>query len=112
MLLSDGLDLALPVATDVRRLLHPPGHQLALDAAETQDGPAYEPMSLINEVRSLLSRWRDSLGPTQWCVTPETVRLLAPPCPFRWPSRMVSLADRLGFARCPSPFATSVRSTR
>jgi hypothetical protein len=37
----------------------------------------YELMSLINEVRSLVGRWRSEPDQAQWGVTPETARLLA-----------------------------------
>jgi type III restriction enzyme len=50
---------------------------LELDAADARDGQAYEHMSLINEVRSLVSRWREAADRSQWGVTPETARLLA-----------------------------------
>ena len=36
---------------------------------------AYDPTSIINEVRGYVDRWR-SLRPNQWQVTPETARLL------------------------------------
>ncbi len=46
------------------------------DGAGSADGQ-YELMSLINEVRSLVSRWRAEPDQAQWGVSPETARLLA-----------------------------------
>jgi type III restriction enzyme len=36
----------------------------------------YESMSIINEIRSAVSTWREKLKPEEWGVTPETTRLL------------------------------------
>ncbi len=41
----------------------------------TIDGQLYDPMSIVNEVRSYVDRWR-KLPQHQWQVTPETARLL------------------------------------
>jgi type III restriction enzyme len=43
-----------------------------LSTAEQQ----YDPTSIINEVRSLVARWRAWQKPSEWQVTPETARLL------------------------------------
>jgi type III restriction enzyme len=37
---------------------------------------AYDPTSIINELRQLVDQWRDLPNPNQWQVTPETARLL------------------------------------
>src|SRR5665213_1955054 len=37
---------------------------------------AYDPTSIINELRQLVDLWRDLPKPSQWQVTPETARLL------------------------------------
>ena len=37
---------------------------------------AYNPTSIINEVRGQVESWRSLPNPNQWQVTPETVRLL------------------------------------
>jgi type III restriction enzyme len=36
----------------------------------------YESMSIINEIRSAVTAWREKLSPDKWGVTPETARLL------------------------------------
>ena len=36
----------------------------------------YDPIPIINEVRSLVKQWRAWPNPSQWQVTPETARLL------------------------------------
>ncbi|MEI8367386.1 MAG: DEAD/DEAH box helicase family protein [Planctomycetia bacterium] len=36
----------------------------------------YESMSIINEIRGAVARWRDNPTTSQWGVTPETARLL------------------------------------
>ena len=36
----------------------------------------YDPTSIINEVRQHVDVWRELPNPSQWQVTPETVRLL------------------------------------
>lgn len=36
----------------------------------------YDPTSIINEVRGLVDQWRGWPNPSEWQVTPETVRLL------------------------------------
>lgn len=36
----------------------------------------YESMSIINEIRGAVARWRDNQTTSQWGVTPETARLL------------------------------------
>jgi len=41
----------------------------------TVDGQLYDPMSIVNEVRSYVDQWR-TLPQSQWQVTPETARLL------------------------------------
>jgi type III restriction enzyme len=45
---------------------------LGLSTEEQQ----YDPTSIINEVRSLVDRWRSLPNPSEWQVTPETARLL------------------------------------
>ncbi|MEX0642633.1 MAG: DEAD/DEAH box helicase family protein [Pirellulales bacterium] len=45
---------------------------LGLSTQEQQ----YDPTSIINEVRSLVERWRSLPNPSDWQVTPETARLL------------------------------------
>jgi type III restriction enzyme len=45
---------------------------LGLSTQEQQ----YDPTSIINEVRSLVERWRVLPNPSDWQVTPETARLL------------------------------------
>jgi len=37
---------------------------------------AYDPTSIINEVRGYVDTWRRLPNPNQWQVTPETARLL------------------------------------
>jgi len=37
---------------------------------------AYDPTSIINELRQLVDQWRGLPNPNQWQVTPETARLL------------------------------------
>ena len=37
---------------------------------------AYDPTSIIDELRQLVDQWRGLPNPNQWQVTPETVRLL------------------------------------
>jgi type III restriction enzyme len=37
---------------------------------------AYDPTSLVNEIRNLVNAWRALPNPSQWQVTPETARLL------------------------------------
>jgi len=39
-------------------------------------GQAYDPTSIINEVRGYVDVWRNLPNPNQWQVTPETARLL------------------------------------
>ena len=45
---------------------------LGLSTQEQQ----YDPTSIINEVRTLVDRWRSLANPSEWQVTPETARLL------------------------------------
>ena len=50
----------------------PLGDDTGLSTASQQ----YESMSIINEIRGAVSRWREKPSGSQWGVTPETARLL------------------------------------
>jgi type III restriction enzyme len=50
--------------------------QMEAEGGITVDGQAYDPRSIINEVRAAVDTWRKIPDSKNWGVTPETARLL------------------------------------
>lgn len=67
-------DLITPVPKPKKRKQS----SLTLDAGDglSSEEQEYNPIPIINEVRSYVGRWRDLPNSDQWLVTPETARLL------------------------------------
>ena len=61
--------------TEKRKTATQPGFVFDEGLGLSTKAQAYDPTSIINEVRGYVDRWR-SLRPNQWQVTPETARLL------------------------------------
>jgi len=52
------------------------GFDFGDDAGASSEKQKYDPHPIINEIRSLISSWRNLPNPADWSVTPTTARLL------------------------------------
>jgi hypothetical protein len=65
-----------PIPKPKKRKAAQPGFVFDEGLGLSTKAQAYDPTSIINEVRGYVDGWRSLRNPNQWQVTPETARLL------------------------------------